>query len=165
MKYWFVCILSVFIVFNTYVYTYVYAQEDDILLYPIEEDQEEQELSDNIIPELIPGPVLDPIEEITIVSYNKVYPDIYENTLSSNEILSELLKTNKEINENVKGIYKLVSNNRVSDSVLSDNSINNIVEKPLSEYDVKESLLLFILLIGISAGIVYIIHKTIFKWG
>lgn len=93
-------------------------------------------------------------------------PEIDPETLSGNELLREILITNKEINDNVKGINQYLSNNYVSDSVLSDNSISdNIIDKPLSEYDLKESLLLFIVLLGISAGLVYIIHKSIYKWG
>lgn len=179
MKKCIICIISALIFCTTYVYTYVYAEEEDILSDPIvkeeediKEDSEDEPISDgvgifelideNTYNELFAEPTLEPIPEPT----PEPEPEIDPETLSGNEILREILRTNREISKDVKGVYQYLSNNSVSDSVLSDNSVsNNIINKPLSEYDLKESLLLFIALLGISAALVYIIHKSIFKWG
>lgn len=177
MKKLIVFILSALILCTTYVYTYVYASEEDILIEPIkeeesnieeEEDIKENEIYSELTPETEKG--IDP----KTISENEIYSDLIPDPkqeidtekISENEILKEILKTNRGIAENVENINRYLSNNSVPYNVLSDNTVsNNLINKPLSEYDLKESLLLFIILLGVSAGLVYIIHKSIFKWG
>lgn len=91
-------------------------------------------------------------------------PEVDPETISGNEILREILRTNREINENVKGIYKYISNNSVSDNVLSDNSVSdNIIYKRLEDYSTSESLALIGLVLAFGALVIYLIHKTVFK--
>lgn len=91
-------------------------------------------------------------------------PGVDPETISGNELLREILRTNRSIDESIKGIYRVLSNNSVSVDDVSDNTISdNIIFKRLEDYNTSESLALISLVLAFGALVVYIIHKSVFK--
>ena len=83
-------------------------------------------------------------------------------TISGNELLREILITERSIAQNVQSIadrpvYICVSDNNVSDNQII--SVNSIMDKPINDYTVSESLLMFMALSLFIGGIVVIIRK------
>lgn len=93
-----------------------------------------------------PTPTPEPTPEVS-VSWNSVSENLIR-------IEERLINIEGEINQ-FKDIY--VSQNEVVS--------NNIIKKRISDYTTSESLSLIGLMLGFVAGLVYLIHKTIFKWG
>ena len=103
------------------------------------------------------------IEEPTPEPTTEPTPEpIDPETISGNELLREILITERGIEENVQSIanrpvYICVSNNNVSDNQIV--SVDNIMSKPINEYSVSESLMMFLALSLFIGGIVVIIRK------
>ena len=143
--------------------------EEDILKEPIKEEVKEEikekELEDVgntrgfgayvLYEEPTPEPTLEPTPEPT--------PECIDTeTISGNELLREILITERGISQNVQSIADRPVCICVSDNNVSDNqiiSVNSIMDKPINDYTVSESLLLFMALSLFIGGIVVIIRK------
>ena len=83
--------------------------------------------------------------------------------------------------EDIKKELKVLNDDRVSESAevvdssdsndieyVSDNQVivvsDNIIDKPLNDYTTQESLLLFIVIGVIVAGMAYVINRSLFSW-
>lgn len=150
--------------------TYCYAEE--ILVEPIQEEiKEDDNKTDNVIYDnsfefdnyddqsassgsnyvIVEEPTPEPT---LIISYNNL------NTVSWNSVSENLISIDQQI------IDLRSDFNSFRDLYISNNAVvsNNIIKKRLSDYTVSESIGLITLLMAFCAGLVYLIHKSIYRW-
>ena len=123
--------------------------------------------------------------EYGLSDYDEIVEDVeesssYNSEVSENEVLyvvSDNGVTKEEFNiliDEVRGLRKDVQNKQYSvvfsgvsaDFVSDDQAISlsdNIIDKPLRDYNTSESMALIGLVLAFSALIIYLIHKTIFR--
>lgn len=124
------------------------------------------------IEEVVSGPaeVSGNIEEVVSdpaeVSGNDVLYIVSDNGVTKEEF-KILIDEVKGLREDVKNkqyniVFSGVSYNNVSDNNVVTVS-DNIIYKPIKDYNTSESMALIGLVLAFSALIIYLIHKTIFK--
>lgn len=81
-----------------------------------------------------------------------------------NEKIGEL----ENVNRDPEPVQVVVSSDRLFSSYVSDNNIfsvsENIIDKPLNDYTVTESLLAFVVVGLFVAGLAYVIKRSVFRW-
>lgn len=90
------------------------------------------------------------------------------------QILNVLNEINEKIGvlENVdrdsEPVQVVISPDYLRSNNVSDNSIisvsENIINKPLNDYTVSESLLAFVVVAVFVAGLAYVIKRSVFRW-
>lgn len=91
------------------------------------------------------------------------------------EIKEEKLEEEEEEDKDVKEVqYVYIKSNSVSDNDVADdhnsvetvsmNTVQYIIDTPLNEYKLTDSLLLIIILMGLFFGLVHLIRRSVFKW-
>ena len=93
---------------------------------------------------------------------------------SEEQILNVLNEINEKIGvlENVdrdpEPVQVVVSSDNLRSNNVSDYSIisvsENIINKPLNDYTVSESLLAFVVVAVFVAGLAYVIKRSVFRW-
>lgn len=107
--------------------------------------EEEEEISENELQQdksnffVFGNDVIDNIDSPEVVSVDSIIP---EGTVINNNY----------------SVY--VSGNEVSENIVS----YNIMDKPLSEYTVQESLSFFGIVLALGVGLVILINKGVFRW-
>lgn len=148
---------------------------EDLILY--------DEIEENVPEQIATGsePAIDEVQDDEGILDESAGSDPEQVVLSegnNDEIVEKLEEINesvKELNENV--LRNMDENKNVSSNVSDDNSNDNndeieylsvsentIMDKPISEYTVTESLLMFISLGILIAGLVLIIKKGVPRW-
>lgn len=108
------------------------------------------------------------------------FQTIEDNTITEqvdseeDQILSVLNEINEKIGvlENVdrdlEPVQVVISPDNLLSNNVSDNGIislsENIINKPLNEYTVSESLLAFVVVAVFVAGLAYVIKRSVFRW-
>lgn len=103
------------------------------------------------------------------------YEEIEESILSENETINkELLNEIRGLREDVQGLSNItvsvsVSDNNVSDYEISDDvattiSANNILNTPLNNYGLTDSMLAVFIVTGCIIGLILLMRKVIYKW-
>lgn len=147
----------------------VRADTDDIL----ETIQTTPEPTPAPVPEPTPEPIPDPTPEPTI-ELGRPSELVNENiTVSSNDVINDILEEIKELRKDVQNIADNsfpVSVSRIDDNDYQNESVEdtvsrNIINTRLQDYTLHEQLQLLVLIGMMCAGIVYLIHKAIYKWG
>lgn len=81
-----------------------------------------------------------------------------------NEKIGEL----ENVNRDPEPVQVVVSSDSLFSSYVSDNNIvsvsQNIIDKPLNNYTVTESLLAFVVVGLFVAGLAYVIKRSVFRW-
>lgn len=149
----------------------VRADTDDIL----EIIQTTPELTSELTPEPVPEPTPEPIPDPTPEPISEpILETVNENiTVSSNDVINDILEELKELRKDVKNIADNsfpVSVSRIDDNDYQNESVEdtvsrNIINTRLQDYTLHEQLQLLVLIGMMCAGIVYLIHKAIYKWG
>ena len=114
----------------------------------------------NPIPEPTPEPTLIPDE-----------PIVSDNNVSWNSVSENLVSIEQQIRGLRKDVQNLadvtfsvsVSNINVSNNEVSTLS-DDIIHKPLKEYSTAESMSLIGLMLAFTGLIVYVVHKSIYRW-
>ena len=112
-------------------------------------------------------------------SDNVIYQTIDENVSEEkNPEEDQILNVLNEINEKI-GVFEnddrdpepvqvVISPDYLRDNNVSDNQVisisENIINKPLNEYTVSESLLAFVVVAVFVAGLAYVIKRSVFRW-
>lgn len=154
-----------------------------LLMFKIEVRADTDDILETI--QTIPEPALDPVPEPTSEPIPDPTPEptielgrpselVNENiTVSSNDVINDILEELKELRKDVKNIADNsfpVSVSRVDDNDYQNESVDdtvsrNIINTRLQDYTLHEQLQLLVLIGMMFAGIVYLIHKAIYKWG
>lgn len=129
------------------------------------------EVSDNLEePVSLSAEVSDDIEETVSdpaeLSDNDVLYIVSDNGVTKEEF-KILIDELKGLREDVKNKqYNIVFGGVSADNVSDNQAVSvsdNIIYKPIKEYNTSESMALIGLVLAFSALIIYLIHKTIFK--
>lgn len=112
--------------------------------------------------------------------YKENSQTIEDNKFSENEDPEEdqILNVLNEINEKIgvlenvdrdsEPVQVVISPDYLRSNNVSDNSIisvsENIINKPLNDYTVTESLLAFVVVAVFVAGLAYVIKRSVFRW-
>lgn len=130
-----------------------------------------EEVSDNLEDSVSdPAEVSDSFEELVSdpaeVSDNNVLYIVSDNGVTKEEF-KILIDEVKGLREDVKNKQYNIVFGGVSVDNVSDNQTvsvsDNIIYKPIKDYNTSESMALIGLVLAFSALIIYLIHKTIFK--
>lgn len=135
---------------------------DDILFY---EDGNQFNVVDSQIDSVDSVDVYEEEEEISENELQQYKSDVFVlgndvvDYLNSSEVVSvdSIIPEGTIINNNYS-VY--VSGNEVSENIVS----YNIIDKPLSEYTVQESLSFFGIVLALGVGLVILINKGVFRW-
>lgn len=113
---------------------------DSVDVYEVEEEISENELQQDKPDVFVPSNyVVDDLNSSEVVSIDSIIP---EGTVINNHY----------------SVY--VSGNEVSANTVS----YNIMDKPISEYTVQESLSFFSIVLALGVGLVILINKGVFRW-
>ena len=99
-------------------------------------------------------------------------------TLQGDSEEDQILNVLNEINEKIgvlenvdrdpEPVQVVISPDYLRGNNVSDNSIisvsENIIDKPLNDYTVSESLLAFVVVAVFVAGLAYVIKRSVFRW-
>ena len=112
--------------------------------------------------------------------YKENSQTIEDNKIPENEDSEEdqILNVLNEINEKIgvlenvdrdsEPVQVVISPDYLLSNNVSDNSIisvsENIINKPLNDYTVSESLLAFVVVAVFVAGLAYVIKRSVFRW-
>lgn len=117
----------------------------------VEVKEEVQEASQEEVPEVIQEE--DPEEDLVLNVLNEI-----------NEKIGDL----ENVNRDSEPVQVVVSSDSFFSSYVSDNNIvsvsENIIDKPLNDYTVTESLLAFVVVGLFVAGLAYVIKRSVFRW-
>lgn len=101
------------------------------------------------------------------VSENEILYVVSDNGVTKDDFYI-LINEVRGLREDVQNKQYSVVYTGVPDQLVSDNEVcgvvsDNIIDKQLKDYNTSESIALIGLLLGFSALIIYLIHKTVFK--
>lgn len=133
----------------------------------IKDDYKEEENEEYIEPEPTPE-LTHTTEEPTVIDNAVSDNDI---TVSWNSVSENLISIENEIRRLRTDVQSLanttfsvsISNNNVSDNQVITLS-EDIIHKPLKEYSTSESMSLIGLMLAFTGLIVYVVHKSIYRW-
>ena len=120
--------------------------------------------------------IIDGIIDMNELILDENYISDYEDPVAEDPVAEdqEVISILKNIDEKIGDLNVRDSKqNEVDDSIDSNDGVllrssevvsSNIINKPINDYDVSESLLLMIWLSLAVAGIVVMIKRSIFKW-
>lgn len=135
---------------------------DDILFY---EDINQYNMENDQVDQVDSMDVYEVEEEI---SENELYEDKSDFFVSGDNVIdgfncSEVVSVDSLIPKGsvINNYYSVyVSGNEVSENILS----SNIMDKPLSEYSIQESLTFFSIVLALGVGLIIFINKGVFRW-
>lgn len=94
-----------------------------------------------------------------------------DQVVDKEEDQEEKEEDSKNENREVQYIYIKSDPVSVSDDIINNNNTEtigiisqNIIDTPLNEYDITDSLLVFMIVLFMGAGIIWLIKRSIFKW-
>lgn len=125
-------------------------QEEEQTLQQDQEEQEEQQ-EDNVLQEAV---------------------SVSENAVSENNINEQILQEIRGLREDVQNFERVPVPVSVSVDVLSGNAVSgleetvsrNIIDTPINDYTLSESIGLMILGALFVGALVWIIRRSVFKW-
>ena len=105
------------------------------------------------------------IEDNTITEQEDTEEDSVLNVLNEiNEKIGEL----ENVDRDSEPVQVVISPDNLRSNNVSNNSIisvsENIINKPLNDYTVSESLLAFVVVAVFVAGLAYVIKRSVFRW-
>lgn len=126
----------------------------------LEENKEKEKLEENKEEEKENS--IDSTPEPTNIPDNNVsWSSVSENLIN---IENELRGLREDV-QNITDTTISVSVSNINDFNDKDVTVsNNLINKPLSEYNTSESISLITLMLGFAGLLVYIVHKSIYRW-